>query len=91
LFAVVKIQLNVAATLGFDASGRCALALSREIADPNLMRLRLFKLNRKGWSFAFNATASEQTNLGALAPENLDDFIKAVFNIQGLQVIKERL
>lgn len=85
----LKVSLGVMASLGFDASGRYALAISRERDKPNVIKFRVFKLNRKGWSFAFNASVGEQFDTGSLTPDNLSDFIKGVFNIQGLQVIKD--
>jgi hypothetical protein len=85
----LKVAVGVMASLGFDASGRYALAISREKDKPNVIKFRVFKLKRKGWSFAFSANVSAQFNPGSLTPANLKDFIKGVFNIQGLQVIKD--
>src|SRR6201999_3796179 len=52
----LRLQLAVAATFGFQASGKFAVVLSRESADERV-RLRLFKQRVKGWNFAFNAGA----------------------------------
>lgn len=84
----LKVEARAMATLGFEASGRYALVLSREVAQPTVARFRLYKLKRKGWSFAFSASVSEKAHT-TLLPDNLSDFIKGVFNIQGLQVIKD--
>lgn len=85
----LKIQLGVAAQLGFNTSGRYAVVVSREIANPQVLRLRVFRLNQNGWSFAFNAGASVQFDPGSLAPEKFEDFIRGVFNLNGSQILKD--
>jgi hypothetical protein len=85
----LRLQLGVAAALGFQASGRYALVIGRESmreADRRV-RLRLFKQRKKGWSFAFDAAASAQADFSRLLPEQFDDFVRAVFGLHGAQVI----
>ena len=50
----LKIQLGVSATFGFETSGQYAIALGRPLEGRRL-RFQLFRLNRKGLSFAFSA------------------------------------
>jgi hypothetical protein len=84
----LKVEASAMATLGFEAAGRFAVVLSRE-SESNNVRLRVFNLKRKGWSFAAHAAVGAQFDPGGLAPEKLDDLIKGVLNVQGLQVIKD--
>lgn len=84
----LKIQAGINAKLGFSAEGRYALALSRETSRRQL-RVQVFKLKQRGWSFALNAGVSAQLQPTPLIPKSFDDFIKGVFNLHGLQVIKD--
>lgn len=86
----LKLQLAASASLGYHASGKYALALSRESLNKNdrELRLRLFKLSKKGWSFAFDAGLVAQGNFGLL-PKKSDDFIKAVFGVHGAQIVQD--
>lgn len=84
----LKIQLGVSATFGFEASGQYAIALGRPLEGRRL-RFQLFRLNRKGLSFAFSAAGSTQASFNSLLPDNFDDFISGVFGLHGLQVLKD--
>ncbi|HEX6124659.1 MAG TPA: hypothetical protein VFZ23_04735, partial [Pyrinomonadaceae bacterium] len=84
----LKIQAGINARLGFSAEGRYALALTRESSRRQL-RVQVFKLRQRGWSFAFHSGVSAQLQKTPLIPKSFDDFIKGVFNLHGLQVIKD--
>ena len=86
----LSLELRASALLRFDAEGRFAILLSRDSADPanRRIRLRLFKMQTRGWDFAFNAVASAQPVFGGI-PDNFDDFVEALFNVHGLQVLKD--
>jgi hypothetical protein len=83
----LKIQAGIDAKFGFEASGRYALVVARESAARTL-RLQVFKLKQKGWSFAFDAAVSAQATSVPL-PENFHEFIKGIFNLNGLQALKD--
>ena len=83
----LKIELGIAAKFGFNTVGNYALALSRESAEKTV-RLQVFKLNQKGWSFAFDGGFEAQAHT-TLLPNSLDEFIKGVFNLNGSQVLKD--
>lgn len=83
----MKIEMAVKAQLGFSASGRYALALSRE-TDAETIRVQVFRMKQKGWSFAFDGGISSQITKVPF-PDNIDDFIKGVFNLNGSQVMKD--
>ncbi len=85
----LRLQLGLQASLGFSASGKYAVVLGRESLDPNdkEVRLRIFKQRQKGWNFALSAGAQAQAEAGFL-PDNYDDLIKAVFGVQGAQIVK---
>ncbi len=87
----LRLQLGVNAALGFRASGKYALALSRQSLLPSeqLVRLRIFRLSTKGWNFAFDAGASVQADFTKFLPDTADDFIKAVFGVHGAQIVQD--
>lgn len=85
----LKINAGISATLGASIEGNYGIVLGRTITTPNVLRLQIFKLNKLGWSFAFNAAANVQFNSTTLVPGKLDDFIKGVLNIQGLQILDD--
>ena len=62
----LRLQLGVSAALGFSASGQYAVVLSRPSIDSQdqQLRLRLFKMRKKGWDFSLNAGADVQGNFG---------------------------
>ena len=87
----LRVQLGVSATLGFNASGEYTMVVSRESLNEadRVLRVQVFKLSKKGWDFAFDASATAQANFDTLLPDHFDDFIAGVFNVHGLQVLKD--
>lgn len=83
----LKIEMGVKTTLGFEASGRYALVIARE-SEAKKLRLQIFRLKKRGWSFSFDSGLAAQIEQEPV-PDNFDDFIKSVFNIQGLQVLHD--
>ena len=83
----LKIEMGVKAQLGFSASGRYAAAVSRE-SDRQELRLRVFRMRQHGWTFAFDAEVSGQAEQD-LIPDNFDDFVKGVFNVNGNQALAD--
>ena len=86
----VRLQLRANAAVGFDASGKYAVVLSRESlsAQEKRLRLRIFKQSKRGMRFPFNAAASVQGQLPN-APTAVDDFVMAVFDIHPTQLIDD--
>lgn len=87
----LRLQLGMAVALGFTASGKYAVVLSRDSLDKQNqhVRLRLFKQSKKNWNFAANGGASVQANFGDLLPNKADDFVAAIFGVHGAQIIDE--
>lgn len=87
-----KIDAAARATLGFEVSGRYLVVLGREDASPasKKLRLRLFKLQKKGHSFGLNFAVGVKGISEAL-PDSVDDFVKSVFGVHGRQVVKDLL
>ena len=81
-----RIDAGVHAVFGFSASGRYIVAIGRE-SDSPVVRLRLYKQSDLGFDFGLNLTVGVQEK-GEL-PANIDDFVKAVFGLHGLQVVKD--
>jgi len=82
----LKIQLGLTTAMKFFASGKYAVILGRE-SEENILRLRIFKLSLRGLDFGLNAGASVDTV--AEIPEDVDDFVAAVFGVHGAQLIKD--
>jgi hypothetical protein len=84
-----KIDAALKATFGFDVSGRYLLVLGRESADDAsaAVRLQLFKQSQKGLNFGLNLSVgiTGQSDL----PTNIDDLVKAVFGVHGLQAVRD--
>ncbi len=83
----LKIEMAIKAQFGFSATGLYALALSRE-SDDEKIRVQVFRLKQKDWSFAFDGAIGSQFDKVPL-PVNIDDFIKGVFNLNGSQIFKD--
>jgi hypothetical protein len=86
-----KIQAAVSAAVGFNTSGKYLMLVGRESADPasKTMRVRLSKMSRRGWDFAFNASVGVTGSTGKLLPDQLDDFVSAVFGVHGAQIVED--
>ena len=83
----VKIDASLAASFGFNVSGKYILAAGREDAS-NVVRLMLCKQSSKGLDFGFNLTVGLKGSDPQL-PTNFDDFIQTTFGVHGLQVLKD--
>ncbi|HEX3681940.1 MAG TPA: hypothetical protein VHU83_05305 [Bryobacteraceae bacterium] len=81
-----KIDAGLQATFGFTASGQYVVMLGRE-SDASALRLRLFKQTAKGFNFGLNLNVGV-TGQNQL-PGTIDDFVKAVFGVHGLQVVND--
>lgn len=87
----LRLQLGLDATIGFTAAGRYALAVSRPSPDPaqQVLRLQLFRQRKKGWNFAFHATASVKADPGQVAPPTLEGLLRAVLNVDDGQILSD--
>ena len=81
-----RIDAGVKASLGFNVSGRYIVVIGRETDGP-IVRLRLFKQSDQGFNFGLNLTVGLTGK--ADLPANVDDFVKAVFGVHGLQVVRD--
>jgi hypothetical protein len=81
----LRLQMGISAAVGFAATGRCAIVVGRESADRTL-RLRLFRLKTRAIDVSLNSSVSVQA-IDTLLPEKVDDFIAAVFDTHGQQVL----
>lgn len=82
-----KIDMGIQAQLGFNASGRYATVVSRD-TDRREIRLRVYRMKQRGWSFAFDASVSGQVEQNII-PNNFEEFVKGIFNVNGQQVLKD--
>jgi hypothetical protein len=83
----LKIEMAIKAQFGFSATGCYALVMSREAAAETI-RVQVYRLKKKNWSFAFDGAMTAQMKEIPF-PDNLDDFIKGVFNLNGSQILKD--
>lgn len=81
----LKIDAAATATFGFDVSGRYVVVVGRESTDTKL-RLRLFKLTSDGVQFGLNLKLGV-TGVETVTPNNVDDFVSAVFGVHGAQIV----
>lgn len=86
----LKVQLAANAALGFSANGTFAMVLSRE-TDAAAFRVRLYKLAKDGWNFAFDASAGEQVSLPDVFQQgkNINDLLSAVFGVHVAQLVQD--
>ncbi len=87
----LRIQSAASVALGFDASGKFALVIGRESfdRDQNRIRLRLYKLRKKGWNFSLNAGLKVTGDTGKLLPAQMDEFISGIFGVSGPQIVED--
>ncbi|AXI99965.1 hypothetical protein CYPRO_0682 [Cyclonatronum proteinivorum] len=86
----LKLESAMKATVGFDFSGKFALVVARESADPSnqQLRVRLFKLRKKGWDFALSATAQAESS-AEFREADIEELLKAILGIQSVQVLSD--
>src|SRR5262249_28386783 len=84
----LRVQLGASAAFGFEASGKYAVVLGRESADQTL-RLRLFKMAKKGWNFALDARVGIKAQLPPFfdRPHKAEDLVAAIFGLNENQII----
>ncbi len=84
-----KIDAGLKTTFGFDVSGRYLLVVGRESPEDssNTVRLQLFKQSQKGLNFGLNLSVgiTGQNDL----PTDIDELVKAVFGVHGLQAVRD--
>ncbi len=87
----LKIQAGANAAFGLSVSDRYAVVVGRDSLDESerKVRVRLHRLNERGWSFAASANLSLTGSTGKLLPKQLDDFIAATLGVHGLQTLEE--
>lgn len=87
----LRVEAGLAATVGFEASGRYALLLRRDSLGEGdrRLRLQLFKQRKEGWSFALDANATVQADADELAPGSLDELLRAVLGVQAGQLLDD--
>jgi hypothetical protein len=82
----LRLQMGINAAVGYSASGRCAVLVSRDSTDRAL-RLRYFRLKTRALDLSLNARLSVQA-IDTLLPDKIDDFIAAVFDTHGQQIVR---
>jgi hypothetical protein len=88
----LRIQAGLSATLGFSAQGKYLVVLSRDPAPsggaaPTTIRVRIFKLRKRGMSFALNAGLDVTPSVPL--PATPDDLIAAVLGVHHQQLMKD--
>lgn len=84
----LRVQLGASAVFGYEAAGKYAVVLGRESADKNL-RVRLYKLAKKGWNFALDARVGIKAQLPAFFDRghHPEDLVAAIFGLNENQII----
>jgi hypothetical protein len=81
----LKIDAAARATFGFDVSGRYLVVVGRD-SDAERVRVRMFKLARRGVEFGLNLKAGI-TGIESVSKGRVDTLIKAAFGVHGAQVV----
>jgi hypothetical protein len=86
----LKLEAGANVAVGFEASGKYLVVLGRESLDAasEQIRLRLFKLSKKGWNFGLNLSAN-LTGVADILPDQVDDLVQAIFGVHGQQIVKD--
>jgi hypothetical protein len=84
----LKLETGLAATFGFNTSGKYAIALSRESGDQSeqKIRMRLYKLRVNGWNFGFSGAATVKAVTPV--PAQFQDLASAIIGTTGQQIVK---
>jgi hypothetical protein len=80
----LKIDAAATASFGFEVSGRYVIILSRDSKEPRV-RLQMFKASHEGLNAGQNIKVGV-TGLDTLSPDNVDEFVAAVFGVHGAQI-----
>jgi hypothetical protein len=84
----LRVQMGASAVFGFEAAGKYAVVLARE-SDDQKLRLRLYKLAKKGWNFALDARVGIKAQLPAFFDRghHPEDLVAAIFGLNENQII----
>jgi hypothetical protein len=83
----LRLQMGINAAVGFSASGRCAVVVSRD-SDEKQLRLQFFRLKTRQFDLSMDASLGIEA-IDTLLPGKIDDFISAVFDTHGQQILKD--
>ena len=81
----LKLQAGLTAALSFGMTGKYALMMTREDADPEI-RMRIYKLRAKNLNLAVDASLIVTPETPA--PDSLSDLLKAITGTHEQQIIK---
>jgi hypothetical protein len=82
----LKLQVGLAANLGFGVNGKYGVVLSRA-TDASQISLRVYRLRVRNWNAGFSATVGV-TGVNTLLPASFDDLIAGALGTSGAQIVK---
>ena len=84
----LRVQMGASAVFGFEAAGKYAVVLARE-SDDRKLRVRLYKLAKKGWNFALDARVGIKAQLPPFFDRghHPEDLVAAIFGLNENQII----
>ena len=84
----LRVQMGASAVFGFEAAGKYAVVVARE-SDDQKLRVRLYKLAKKGWNFALDARVGIKAQLPAFFDRghHPEDLVAAIFGLNENQII----
>jgi len=83
----LRLQLGIETALDFHLAGRFAVVVGRE-GEGSEVRVRIFKMKKRGWGFAFDVGASARAT-GAPTEKKPSELIGAAMGIHGLQLLED--
>lgn len=87
----LKIQAAVEVDLGFSASGKYFVIVGRDSlnAADEVLRVRLHRMSKRGFSFALNASTGVTGTTGRLSPSQVDQLIAGLLGTSAPQVVSD--
>jgi organic radical activating enzyme len=84
----LKLQVGLAANLGFCANGKYGVVVSRGTgSNSDQISFRVYRLRVRNWNAGFSATVGV-TPVNTLLPASFDDLIAGALGTSGAQIVK---
>lgn len=87
----LKVQVGLAAGLGWNSEGRFLLSVARESLDPaaRVLRLRLARSRREGATLSVKGGVHLTPSTGALLPKDAAEFVAGLLGLHGAHLVAD--
>ncbi len=85
----LRVQAGLEAQLGYHATGKYTIVLSRGLSGPEQqqIRLQLYQFRGHSWDFGFQGGVTVIPTQSAL-PQDCNDLLRGILGIHGTQIMK---